>query len=97
VFGRKLKFEPIFNHPSRGDRILRDDAAVPLYFHLEILARQDWSTELEYISKAFGLETVIEILGDVGLQHAHLALAESAATIDELLRDVSYFGEVKVR
>jgi hypothetical protein len=97
VPGHKLKFEPVVNRPSRGNRILRDDATIPLHFHLEIVPRQDWPTEIEDVSKAFRLETVIEILGDVSLQDACFAITEGAATIDELLRDVSHFGEVKVR
>ncbi len=95
--GHKLKFEPVVNRPSRGDRILRHDATIPLHFHLEIVPWQDWPTEIEDVSKAFRLETVIEILGDVSLQDACFAITEGAATIDELLRDVSHFGEVKVR
>ena len=95
--GHKLKFEPVVNRPSRGDRILRHDATIPLYFHLEIVPRQDWPAEIEDVSKAFRLETVIEILGDVGLQDACSVITEDAAAIDERLRDVSYFGEVKVR
>ncbi len=48
-------------------------------------------------AKRFALETVIEILSDVSLQDACFVITEGAATIDELLRDVSHFGEVKVR
>ena len=95
--GRELKFEVVFNRPSRDNRILRDNATIPLHFHIEVLARQDWPTEIEDVSKAFRLETVIEILGDVSLQDACFAITEGAATIDELLRDVSHFGEMKVR
>ena len=95
--GYKLKFEPVVNRPSRGDRILRHDATIPLYFHLEIVPWQYRSTEIEDVSKAFRLKTVIEILGDVRLQDACFVITEGAAAIDELLRDVSYFGEVKVR
>lgn len=95
--GHKLKFEPVVNRPSRGNRILRDNATIPLHFHLEIVPWQDRPAEIEDVSKAFRLETVIEILGDVSLQDACFAITEGAATIDEPLRDVSYFGEVKVR
>jgi len=97
VPGYKLKFEPVVNRPSRSDRILRHDATIPLYFHLEIVPWQDRPAEIEDVSKAFRLETVIEILGDVSLQDACFAITEGAATIDELLRDVSHFGQVKVR
>jgi len=97
VPGYKLKFEPVVNRPSRGDRILRHDATIPLHFHLEIVPRQDRPTEIEDVSKTFRLKTVIEILGDVSLQDACFTTTEGAATIDELLRDVSHFGEVKVR
>jgi hypothetical protein len=97
VPGYKLKFEPVVNRPSRGDRILRHDATIPFYFHLEIVPWQDRPAEIEDVSKAFRLKTVIEILGDVSLQNACFVITESAAAIDELLRDVSYFGEVKVR
>ena len=97
VPGYKLKFEPVVNRPSRSDRILRHDATIPLYFHLEIVSRQDRPAEIEDVSKAFRLETVIEILGDVSLQDTRFAITEGAATIDELLRDVSHFREVKVR
>jgi hypothetical protein len=97
VPGYKLKFEPVVNRPSRGDRILRHDATIPFYFHLEIVPWQDRPAEIEDVSKAFRLETVIEILGDVSLQDACFAITEGAATIDELLRDVSHFGQVKVR
>ena len=97
MLGRKLKFEAVFNRPSRDNRILRDNATIPLHFHIEILARQDWPAEIEYVSKAFRLETVIEVLRDVSLENARLALTEGAATINELLRDVSHLGEVKVR
>ena len=95
--GYKLKFEPVVNRPSRGDRILRHDATIPFYFHLEIVPWQDRPAEIEDVSKAFRLETVIEILGDVSLEDACFAITEGAATVDELLRDVSHFGEVKVR
>ena len=60
--GHKLKFELVVNRPSRGNRILRDDATIPLHFHLEIVPWQDRPTEIEDVSKAFRPETVIEIL-----------------------------------
>ena len=97
MLGRKLKFEPVFNGPSRGDRILRHDATIPLYFHIEILPRQDRPTEIENVSKPFRLEPMVEIIGDISLQDARFAITEGAAAIDEFLRDVSYFGEVKMR
>jgi len=97
VPGYKLKFEPVVNRPSRSDRILRHDATIPLYFHLEIVPWQDRPAEIEDVSKAFRLETVIEILGDVCLQDARPAITEGAATINELLRDISHLGKVKVR
>ena len=97
VPGYKLKFEPVVNRPSRSDRILRHDATIPLYFHLEIVPWQDRPAEIEDVSKAFRLETVIEILRDVGLQNARLAITEGTPTINELLRDISHLGQVKVR
>lgn len=95
--GHKLKFELVVNRPSRGNRILRDDATIPLHFHLEIVPWQDRPTEIEDVSKAFRPETVIEILRDVSLENARLAITEGAATIDELFRDISHLGKVKVR
>ena len=77
--GYKLKFEPVVNRPSRGDRILRHDATIPFYFHLEIVPWQDRPAEIEDVSKAFRLETVIEILGDVSLQDACSVITEDAA------------------
>ena len=94
--GHKLKFEPVVNRPSRGNRILRDDATIPLHFHLEIVPWQDRPAEIEDVSKAFRRETVIRIPGHIGLQDACFAITEGAATIDELRRDVSHFGEMKV-
>ena len=40
---------------------------------------------------------MIEILRDVGLQNARLAITEGTPTINELLRDISHLGKVKVR
>ena len=95
--GHKLKFEPVVNRPSRDNRILRNDATIPLYFHLEVVPRQDWPTEIEDVSKAFRPQTVIRIPSHISLQDACFVITEGAATIDELLRDVSHFGEVKIR
>jgi hypothetical protein len=39
---------------------------------------------------------MLEIAGHISLQDARLALAKGAAAIDKLLRDVPYFGDVKV-
>jgi len=97
VFGRKLKLDTVFNRSPRDNRILRDNATIPLKLDVEILARQDWPSEIEYVSKAFRLETMVEILRDVGLQNARPAITEGAAAVDELLPDISHLGEVKVR
>lgn len=97
VPGRELKFELVSGLPRRRDRILRDDAAIPFHFHVEIIARQDRAAEIQDVGKTPGFEAMIEILGDVSLQHARFAFPEGAAAIDKLLRDVSNFGDVKVR
>lgn len=94
--GHKLKFEPVVNHPSRGDRILRHDATIPFHFHLEIVPRQDWLTEIENVSKAFRLETMIEILGDVSLQDACFAITEGTAAINKPFRDVPDLGDMEM-
>ena len=97
MFGLELKFEPVSNCPSRGNRILRNDTTIPFHFHLEIIARQDRPAKIENISKPFGLEPVIEIVGDINLQDAGFAFAKSATAIDELLRDMADLGEVEMR
>ena len=94
--GGELKLEPVLNRPRRGNRVLRDDTAVPFHFHLEIIARQDWATEVEDVSETAGVKTMLKIIRDVSLQNARFALAKGAAAIDKLLRDVSDLREVEM-
>ena len=97
MFGPELEFKPAFQRASRSDRVLRNDAAIPFQFHLELIARQDGSAEIENVGKPPGLESMVEILRDVSLQDARFAFAEGAAAIDELFRDMTDFSDVKMR
>ena len=76
---------------------MRDDAAIPFHFHLEIITRQDGPAQVEDIGKPFGLETMIQIVGDISLQDACFAIAKGAAAIDKFFRDVADLGEVEMR
>ena len=96
VLAAELKLEPIINRSSGGDRILRDNAAIPFHFHVEIVARQDRLAEVENIGEPPSRQAVLEIIGDISLQHAGFARAESAAAIDKLFRDVSNLSEMEM-
>jgi hypothetical protein len=92
-----LELKPILERVRRRDGILRNDAAIPFHFHLEVVTRQDRAAKIKNVGEAPGLQAVLEIFSDVSLQHAGLPIAESAAAIDKLLCDVADLGDMNMR
>ncbi len=97
VFAFELEFESVAHHAASRDRILRDDAAIPFHFHLEIIVRQDGPTEVENVGEAFCIESMVEIVRHKRLEDAGLARAESAAAIDKFFHDVADLRKMEMR
>jgi len=93
----QLKLEPVRHRSTRGDRILRDDAAIPFHFDFKIVAGQNRPAKVDNIGETSGFEAMLEIIRDIGLQDAGVAVAEDATAIDKLFRDMADFGNVKMR
>jgi hypothetical protein len=96
VLGGELKLEAVLTRPCRGNRILRDDAAVPFQLDREIVAGQNSAAEVEDVSETAGGKTMVQIISHVRLDNARVMLAKGAAAIDEFPRDVSDLGNVKM-
>jgi len=96
VAGRELQFDSIGENPRRADWILRDDAAIPFHFHLQIFRWEDRFPQVEDIGEALRLEPMIEVESDMGLKDTGFALAENATAIDEFLSDMADLGEMEM-
>jgi hypothetical protein len=78
------------------DWILRDDAAIVFDFDLELIVRKDLRAELEDFREAVGLQPMIGILADVGLEQDGFGSAHHPAAIDEIFHDMAHFGHMGV-
>jgi len=92
----ELKFKAILDRTRGGNRVLRNHAAVPFHFHIEIVARQDFAAESEDVGETAGLKTMIEIIRYVGLENARIAFTKGAPAIDKPFRDVPDLSDVKM-
>src|SRR5258708_4240675 len=81
------------------ERKLRNHAILIFHFDRQLAGREDGLRQIENLSELAGGQPVGVVPGrtDVGLQHARLAGAKGAATIDEFLGDVPHLGDVEVR
>jgi hypothetical protein len=79
------------------DRVLRDDATIVFDLDLELVVRQNPLAQLQNLGQAVGLQTMIGILADMGLQKDTFVRASNSAAIDEIFRDVSHFCHMGVR
>ena len=76
------------------DRVLSDDAAIVFDLDLEPIVGQDALAQLQDFRERAGAQPVIDVCADVSLKHHRFALSGDATAIDEILHDMSYFGEV---
>jgi hypothetical protein len=75
---------------------LGEDRGLVLEFHGKLEVWQYFSGLIEYLQKLVGDDTVIDVVRDPDLKKAGLVTVRLPATIDEALRDVADFGDVKV-
>lgn len=80
------------------DRVLRDHAAIVFDFHFKIVVREHLIPEIENLRERAGIKSMVHVVRDVGLQQASVGrVMQRAAAIDEPLRDMPDFGDVKMR
>jgi hypothetical protein len=94
----KLKVDEVTPDSRIHDRILRHDAAIVLDLNLHVLTRKNLRAEIEDHRESPGRQPMIEIIAKPGLKQADLGpVVHNAAAIDEALRDVSDFRDMKMR
>ena len=77
--------------------VLRDDATIVFYFHVELIVREDSAAELEDLREAVRAEPVVDIAADVCLKNHRFVSPGEAAAVDEVFDDVTYLGDVGMR
>lgn len=79
------------------DRVLRYAAILVFDSNVHILVRQDFATEVENLHEAICIEPVINIVSNVSLEQADVrGVVQRPAAVDEALRDMADFRNVKV-
>lgn len=78
-------------------RILRDDATIVFYFHVELLGRQHSGAELKDLRETVGAESVVDIATDVRLKDDRFISSGEAAAVDEVFHDMTNFSDVGMR
>ena len=90
MFLAKLQIDMFTRVGRARDRILRDDAAVVLDFHLKPIVRQNPIAELEDLRERPRVQTMIDVISNIRLEQAGVGrVMQPAAAIDESLGDVS--------
>ncbi len=94
----KLKVDEVTRDRCIHDRILRHDAAIVLDLNFQVITRKNLRAEIEDLREGPGRQPMIEIIAKPGLKQADLGpVVHNAAAIDEALRDVSDFRDMKMR
>lgn len=75
---------------------LGENGGLELEFHGEIEVGKDLPRLVEYLQKLVGDNAVIGVVRDPDLEKAGFVTVRLPSAIDEALRDVAYFGDVKV-
>jgi hypothetical protein len=77
--------------------ILRNDATIVFYFHVELIVGQDSAAELKDFRKAVRPQPVLDIAADVRLKDRGFVPAGEAAAIDEVFHHVTNLGHMGMR
>ena len=80
-----------------GHRILRDDATIIFYFHVELIVWQDSAAELEDFCETIRAQPVLDIAADVRLKDHRFVPAKETATVDKVFHYMTNLGHVGVR
>src|SRR3989440_2302292 len=76
--------------------ILRDDATIVFYFHVELVVRQDSAAELEDLREAVRSQPVIDIAADVRLKDNRFVLPHQTTAVDKVFHHMTNLGHVGV-
>lgn len=76
---------------------MRNDAAIPFDFHVQVVARQYLISQLKDFRKGAGGELVVRVVRHIRLEQAGvLTVMQLPAAIDELLGGVAHFRNVEM-
>jgi hypothetical protein len=78
-------------------RILRDDATIVFYFHVELIIRQDSGAELKDFRETVCAEAMLGIATDVCLKDDRFIPSGKAAAVDEVFHHMTNFSDVGMR
>ncbi len=73
---------------------MSDNTAIVLDFHIELIIRQNSSTEFKNICKSIGTKPVFCIIADMCLQQHLFFLTSGTAAVDKPFYHVADFGQM---
>jgi hypothetical protein len=77
--------------------ILRDDATIVFYFHVELIVRQDSAAEMKDFREAIRAKPVLDIAADMRLKDNRFVPPREAPAVDEVFHDVTDLGHMGMR